>query len=219
MSVEPIQAVRYAGAIVPVVFIGAWGLTAIARSHPLKYLALLVLALNFWYFWHQYSVVKTYLRPWYLESELKHLSGLVAKHQPDYKSVALPGDPYIYFLFYRKTPPPEFLAKADIDDGKYKWDRVNKYENIIFKVSGNCPKLGKLGVLYMCQGPEVPINSRVIELVRYNDGVPAYTLIDFVPLSRASKSDLPAGLDYMVETDLRFGNEGVIPDDYPGLTL
>ena len=71
----------------------------------------------------------------------------------------------------------------------------------------------------MCQGPEVPINSRVIELVRYNDGVPAYTLIDFVALSQAAKADLPEGLHYMVETDLRFGDDALIPDDYPGLTL
>lgn len=80
----------------------------------------------------------------------------------------------------QKITPPEFTAKADIDSGEYKWDRVKKYENIVFKVSGNCPKLG---VLYMCKDPEVPINARVIELARYNDGVPAYTLIDFVPLS------------------------------------
>ena len=56
----------------------------------------------------------------------------------------------------------------------------------------------------------MPLNGEVLEVVRFSDGVPAYTLIRFVPYSARKNEALPEGLNYMVETDLSF-DEGLLP--------
>jgi hypothetical protein len=81
----------------------------------------------------------------------------------------------------------------------------------------NCPRSGKIGVLYVCSGGEVPQNSKVLETFYYLDKVPAFTFIEFYPLSKLSSPlpELPQNLHYMVDVE-RSPNfpDGIIPDNY-----
>jgi hypothetical protein len=81
-----------------------------------------------------------------------------------------------------------------------------------------CPKSGKLNVLYVCRGGDVPQNSKIIETLYYPDGIPAYSLVEFYPLTELP-SPLPAlgkNLHYMVDVEKspKFP-DGIIPDNFP----
>lgn len=84
----------------------------------------------------------------------------------------------------------------------------------------DCPKGGKLNVLYVCSGPNIPQNSKVLKIIRYLDKVPAYTLIEFYPLSQMPKNSpqLPEGLKYMVDVEKSPSTvDGIIPDSSENL--
>ena len=79
----------------------------------------------------------------------------------------------------------------------------------------DCPKSGKLNVLYICTGPNIPQNSKILNVIRYLDKVPAYTLLEFIPISKIASTlpELPEGLDYMVDVEKSpFSPDGIIPD-------
>lgn len=217
ITTEPVHSVRFAIALAATSFIGGYGIFSLPFRYRLAFF--LALSLNFGYFWHQYSIQKTYRQPWYLEAEMRRLPELVAKYETNYSAVSVPGDVYIYFLFRNRVAPSDFLSRADIDPVKFGWDRVNKYGKIEFKMSSPCPKIGKLKTLYVCVGSDIPLNARVIDLVRYPDDVPAYSLIEFFPISQVTGEPLPDRLHRMVESDFRFNPDGLLPNDYPGLWL
>ena len=93
-----------------------------------------------------------------------------------------------------------------------KWEYVNEFKKLVFKMPTNCPKIGRLQMLYVCKGVEIPQNSIVLDVIRFSDGVPAYTLIEFVPYSQRKNATLPEGLNYMVDTDLAY-DEGLLPQE------
>jgi hypothetical protein len=43
----------------------------------------------------------------------------------------------------------------------------------------DCPPIGQKNTLYVCFGYKVPKTGRVIEVIRYRDGLPAIILVDF----------------------------------------
>ncbi len=173
---------------------------------------ILVVLLNTSYVFHQYVDHFPFWRPWTRDVGKKELVEAVNKFGPRYKNVVMPEDPYIFFLFYNKIKPSEFLNKGTFNEGKVgKWETVNTLGNIVFKMPTNCPKVGKVHVLYICKGQEVPRNAKIVQLIRYKDLVPAYILIEYYPLSEIKdRPPLPSQLNYMVEVDRR--NDGVIPD-------
>jgi len=133
--------------------------------------------------------------------------------------VVTKGDDYIFFLFCGKVSPKDFIANSDILPlTQAKWDRVDRFYNIYFKMPFDCPKTGKLDTLYVCKGQNIPQNSNIISTIHYPEGLPAYSLIEFYPLSQTPSKlpDLPKDLYYMVEVENspQFP-DGVIPSDYP----
>ncbi|QQS38648.1 glycosyltransferase family 39 protein [Candidatus Woesebacteria bacterium] len=172
----------------------------------------LVIFSHFAYFWHQFSIHDVYHRPWYEDGGMKEMVSSV-RQMSSYENVVIGGDPYIFFLFYNKVHPEEFVRKSVIvKENPGVWERVERYENIIFKMDVACPKIGKAHVLYVCRGNEIPQNAILHQVITFNDSVPAFLLLEFVPFSERITQDLPSTLHYMVQTDLSF-NEALLPSE------
>lgn len=173
---------------------------------------------NSLYILNQIFVQKPVDKPWVSEQVNKQLVEQVFALKDHYLSVAIPKDEYIFFLFYGKISPPQFLQESLIkpEARNTSWDRVEKLDNIYFNMTYDCPKGGKLNVLYACKGPNIPQNAKVLSVVRYFDNVPAYTFIQFIPISKMSSNlpELPQGLRYMVDLEKSSDTkDGLIPND------
>jgi 4-amino-4-deoxy-L-arabinose transferase-like glycosyltransferase len=165
------------------------------------------------YFWHQYSIHDVYRRSWYLDEGAQKMVLAVNELEGDFDKVVISGDPYIFFLFFNKVKPQDFLKDSEILPEEIgKWERVERFGKIIFKMSYQCPKIGRQNVLYVCQGEEIPQNSILHKVVRFKDGKPAYLLVEFVPYSERESKELPERVHYMVETDLYY-EEALLPED------
>lgn len=171
-----------------------------------------VFIFNVGYVIHQYYSHFPYHRPWYRDYGMKDIVGKVDRYKGNYDYVVMTSDPYIFFLFYDKVTPSQFLSQAKLSERKVgSWERIERFGNIVFKMDVNCPKVGRPKVLYVCKGDEVPQNSKVVDYIRFADRVPAYVFVEFYPLSQmpSKKPDLPDGYKYMKDVDTR--NDGLIP--------
>jgi 4-amino-4-deoxy-L-arabinose transferase-like glycosyltransferase len=215
--------------IVPLtLFIGLGFIWAFEKISILKYkylfavLTLLLVSLNTLFFANQLFVQKPVARPWVSEQGNKEMVQFVYAIKDNYKAVVIPDNEYIFFLFYNQISPKEFLATSQIDtfEKMDHWKKVNRFSNIYFKMPFECPRSGKLNVLYVCNGVNIPQNAKVIKVFRFLDTVPHFSLIEFYPISKMEQqlSELPSGLDYMVdiETNPEFP-DGIIPDGYHSL--
>jgi len=196
----------------------AIGLWRIIEAVPNKYkrTAFVLFALvgftHLAYFWHQYSLHKLIHQPWYSDVGVKEMVLEVKKLENDYNKIVISKDPYIFFLFYNKVKPKDFIRSSDIIPEEIGiWERVNSFGKIIFKMPMDCPKIGRLNVLYICRGGEILINSKLIKVIYFNDRVPAFNLIEFVPLSKAPAEILPENVHRMVESDSNYP-EGIFSE-------
>ena len=207
--------------------ISGWGfytLTTIFKKwERLITIALIIIVIvNSLYSLNQIFIQKPLDKPWIKEQVYKSVVLDVLNLKSNYKAVAVGDNDYIYFLFYGGINPKDFIKKSDIvplSDSNI-WERVNRYDNIYFKMPFNCPKSGKLDVLYVCSGGEVPQNSKILKTYYFLDGAPAYTLLEFYPLSDLPKElpELPKDIYYMVDVENSTNfPDGIIPKDYPSL--
>lgn len=176
---------------------------------------------SFLYTLNQIFVQKPIDRPWFKETVNKEMVKNVYQLKNNYKAIALGDDDYIFFLFYAKISPKDFVLRSEIIPQELsKWERVNHLENIYFKMPFDCPKGGKLNVLYVCSGGEIPRNSKVIKTIYYPDHIPAYNLIEFYPISQmpVNLPDPPENVHYMVDVERnpKFP-DGIIPENYSSL--
>jgi len=211
--------------IVPLSILSSYGFYSAYRFTYPKYrnaifgIMIFGIAASCLYSLNQIFIQKPYDRPWYKQTVNESLTKEILRLKDSYKAVVTPDDDYIFFLFYGKISPKDFLKNADIEPAtSVTWERVNRLGNIYFKMPFKCPKSGKLNVLYVCAGGDVPQNSKIIETFYYPDGVPAYSLIEFYPLSQML-SPLPVlskDLHYMVDVEKtpQF-NDGIIPANFP----
>jgi len=170
---------------------------------------------------NQIFIQKPLDKPWYKQVVNEKLTKSIWELKDNYKAVATGGDDYIFFLFYGKIDPSDFQKRSDIiPPSQAKWERVKRLDNIYFKMPFKCPMGGKLNVLYVCEGVEIPQNSKVIRAIYYPDGVPAYSLIEFYPESQMPpKGSLPPPPDkfqYMVDIEHNYP-DGIIPDSSESL--
>lgn len=196
--------------IVPLAMISGLGLSYLF-SVKFKYKLILIIAaisgliFSSVYSIYQIFVIKPIHQAWYTEVVNQQMVEDILSIKNDYKAVVVPKDEYIFFLYYGKISPNEFLSDSDILplDRQNPWDRVNRYSNIYFKMNRNCPTSGKENVLYICKGEDVPQNSRIVKVYSYRDGVPAYTLLTFYPISKMPNPlpVLPARIKYMVDLE------------------
>ncbi|MFC1600699.1 hypothetical protein ACFL25_01315, partial [Patescibacteria group bacterium] len=210
--------------IVPLSIFSGYGLGIISdiRYKRLKILAIIFTFLfTIWsilYSLHQIFIVKPILRSWYKQQVNRELTQKVLSYKDEYSSVVVTDDDYIFYLFYGKVKPNEFLGNADIKPAsEAKWERVDRWGNIYFKMPYRCPLSGKEKVLYVCKGDEVPQNSELVDIVYYSDGLPAYTFVEFYPLSERPQPlpELPQRLHYMVGIEKEDGNpDGIISEEH-----
>lgn len=210
---NPIRALIGLPALIIISGMGIFSLLEIFKKRKyLKILFCFIVFMNFIYFWHQYSLHKKIHEPWFTDGGVKEMVLAVRELEGNYEKVVISKDPYIFFLFFNKVKPNEFIANSDIMvEGLGVWERVNTFGKIIFKMPTNCPKIGRLNVLYVCRGGDIPINAKLLKTIRYDDKLPAFNLIEFVPLSQAPKDVLPEGVHRMVESDSSYP-EGLLSE-------
>lgn len=156
---------------------------------------------------NQLFVHKSVHQPWIREQVNKIMVQDIYKLKDQYEAAVISktDNEYIFFLFYNRINPNEFIANSDIISESHanQWHRVNRIYNIYFKMPYDCPKSGKLNVLYICTGPNIPQNSKVLKVIRFLDNVPAYTFIEFFPISKMPQvlPNLPERLKYMVDIE------------------
>ncbi len=211
--------------IPPIALISGWGLINLQAFFAKRFRFLITLILGFGivlsglYVLNQIFIQKPMDKPWIKEQVYKEIVLEILKTNKNYEAVVVGDDDYIFFLFYGKISPQEFLQRSVIlPIGSGNWERVERLDNIYFKMPFNCPRSGKIGVLYVCSGNEVPQNSKVLKTFYYLDKVPAYTFIEFYPLSKlpTSLSKLPENLHYMVDVEKNPDfPDGIIPENYP----
>lgn len=213
--------------IVPICLISAYGFLSIGNLFKGN-VKKVVLAgifvfglLSSFYALNQIFVQKPTDRPWFKEAVNESMTKEILAIKDNYKAVAVNNDDYIFFLFYGAITPQEFLKRAVIKPvSESKWERVDRLDNIYFKMTFNCPKSGKLNVLYVCKGEEIPQNSKVVKTFYYPDGVAAYSMIEFYPLSKMPTPlpVPPSRFKYMVEVERNTKYpDGIIPDNFPSL--
>lgn len=199
----------------------AIGLSFLLESlHSRRVLKLLVLVVVtggylylFSFFLVNFFKVKAVHKPYGSDQGYQEMVEAVWQEKGKYEAVVMPVSPYIHFLYRMQIPPQEFLAHSEIIPASdQQWDRVKKMYNIVFNMQGNCPKIGRENVLYVCKGLEIPRSAKVLKVIRFGDQIPAFTLLKFeaMPTEKQGKEELPFMLNYMVEGDTRYP-EGVFP--------
>lgn len=213
--------------IIPLTIIAGLGadyLTALfnGKKRTVIYILLFLgISISSLYSLNQIFIQKPLDKPWYKQVVNEKLTKSIWELKDNYKTVVTNGDDYIFFLFYGKISPGEFLKRSDIlPSSQVKWERVNRLDNIYFKMPFKCPLGGKLNVLYVCGGIEIPQNSKVIRTIYYPDGVPAYSLIEFYPeslmLPRGNLPPPPDKFQYMVDVEHSYP-DGIIPEESKSL--
>jgi 4-amino-4-deoxy-L-arabinose transferase-like glycosyltransferase len=213
--------------IIPLTIISGLGATYLADLFDSKKRRIIYILLFFGisvsslYCLNQIFIQKPLDKPWYKQVVNETLTKSILELKDNYKAVATGNDDYIFFLFYGKISPGDFLKRSDIlSSSQAKWERVIRLDNIYFKMPFRCPMGGKLNVLYVCEGVEVPQNAKIVRAIFYPDGVPAYSLIEFYPESQMpSKGNLPVlpgTFQYMVDIEHSYP-DGIIPDSSKSL--
>ncbi len=216
--------------IPPLSLISGFGFIQLAEFFKKNYLKkamlILIISLTIYssaFMLNQLFVHKSVHQPWIREQVNKEMAEDIFRLKDKYQAVVLSktDNEYMFFLFYNKISPQEFIKNSDIskESQENQWHRVNRMYNIFFKMPYDCPKSGKLKVLYVCTGPNIPQNAKIIKVIRFLDKVPAYTYVEFYPLSQmpASLPSLPEGLKYMVDTEKSPKiPDGIIPESYDG---
>lgn len=217
--------------IPPLVLISSFGFSQILFFIKNKILRIFIFPLLFFaiiysslFVLNQLFVHKSVHQPWIREQVNKLMVEEVYKLKDQYKSVVISktDNEYVFFLFYKQIKPQEFIENSDISEESKvnQWKRVDRMYNIYFKMPFDCPKGGKLDILYVCTGPNIPQNSKVLKVIRYLDKVPAYSFVQFYPLSQLPSElpKLPEGLEYMVDVEKSpSAIDGLIPDSSENL--
>lgn len=218
--------VRSAMMIPAIAMISGYGLVQVInlnKSRAYKGLAWTALGVGtLWsslFFLNQLLVQKPVSAPWTTHQGTKEMVKDVYQMRNDYKAVAIGEDNYIAFLYYNQITPKEFLSRSTIleKSDKIQWDRVERLDNIHFKMPFECPKTGKAGVLYVCRGMNIAQNAKIIKVYRFLDGIPHYTLLTFVPYKEIDGKPLPGlpdRLNYIPDRDSKYPT-GIIPDSEP----
>lgn len=159
-----------------------------------KVVIIFLVLVNCVYGLKQFFIHREYHIPYYTNQGFRQVVDYIGVHQNEYKSIELPEDPYIFFLFWGQKYG---WKNTDLKLIDRQWGSVASLQNINFLAPENCPKEGVEGVLYLCMGNKIPRGSVLKLLVRFNDGEPEYNLIEFPKMIKGAKLPiLPDRLNY-----------------------
>jgi 4-amino-4-deoxy-L-arabinose transferase-like glycosyltransferase len=164
----------------------------------LKHLVIFLIAGGYLYLFSFFLVnffkVKAVHQPYGSDQGYQEMVDYVWQEKGNYQKVVMPVSPYMHFLYRKQISPQDFLSRAEIiPTSVQQWDRVKSLDNIIFNMQGNCPKIGRENILYVCNGLEIPRSAKVLKVVRFGDLIPAFTMLTFeaMPVEKQGKSELP----------------------------
>ncbi len=213
------QVIGLAGFIITAAIGLSFVLDNLKNKGYLKHLVVFLIVGGYIYFFSFFLVnffkVKAVHEPYGSDQGYKEMVEYVWQEKGNYEKVVMPVSPYIHFLYREQIAPQDFLSRAEIiPTSVQQWDRVKSLDNIIFNMQGNCPKIGRENILYVCKGLEIPRSAKVLKVVRFGDLIPAFTMLKFeaMPVEKQGKEELPSMLNYMVEGDTRYP-EGVFPKE------
>lgn len=190
----------------------AYGIDALVQNKGFflrNALALVVVFLyffNFLYFWHLFSVHKSVHEPWGRNFGMEQMIKSVVLEKGEYKKVifAPQDDLYIFLLYYQSVDPRIIQREQFRERSKEIISLVDsKYSFSDFV----CPRFGEEDSLYVCRETKVPARGKIMESIRYGDGLPAYTLIKFGAgyNSIIAKEKLPPRYEYLEDDLKEFG--------------
>jgi 4-amino-4-deoxy-L-arabinose transferase-like glycosyltransferase len=189
MSVYGSESQRTILAGPPLSFVVGYGLFNFAKNfktHKFFSVALtgfeLVVLYMFSVFLHQYFYHADMHRPWYRNFGDKQMVEVVNRFKKDYATIVAPEQTYSAFYFYNKVDPAvaqaDSLKRQNIKNAL--GHLIRQRADGIYMMPLDCPYAGKTGVLYICRGDKVAANTRVLEVIRFADGVPAWILVEFM---------------------------------------
>jgi len=155
---------------------------------------------NFSYYLDAYYFHQEVHQPYYWQYGYKELVVRVNKLLPHYNKAVITdsrGTPYIFFLFYNQYPPEKFQAQVwqAFEPAKsFSFVAIRKLDNLEF-VANKCPaKNGQEpGILYVCTEEDHPQKEikegkvRIIDKINYQDGQPAFVLMEWVKEDEGSQ--------------------------------
>jgi len=178
--------------IIPLSILTAWGF-GYFYEHRAKLLVkiaipfiIFIFIWQFTVFWDAYAVHAQVREPYHWQVGYKEMVTKVMQLKNNYHNVKVTdkkGTPYIFFLFYTQYNPKRWQeqsggSKGDLD--VFHFQSMKYLDNIEF-VSEKCPASFSQdpNTLYVCVNEEIPGNARTIETIRYNNGEPAFIILDF----------------------------------------
>lgn len=217
LIVEPVSTTRSIPLTLGFSILTAIGIYTFFDLLKFKRIVVILVALvflgNFFYVAHQYLIHKLYHHPWYSDVGLKEMvEAINLRYYEKYDKIIVPRGHYMPFLFYGRISPQEFLKKAVfLPRTQAQWNRIVSFEKLVFNIPYDCPQAGKEKVLYVCFGTKVPAQAEVLEVIKFKDGLPVMSLIEFK--KNLVKTELPERLERSKDVSSEFP-DGVIPDDY-----
>jgi len=179
-----------------------------AKRYPLfvsaTFLMLLALLLgvNSAYFNHQYFWHANIHEPWGRNYGMREMLSLLPEFASKYRKIVIPDSAYIFYYFYNNVAPEQAQqeAKLRLSQGNFLGLKLRKQVGEYLTTPINCPTNGQVNVLYVCQGRQIPRNSKIIKIIRFRDEQPAFILLEFTPA--ASPEELPKFVSFMDSSGL-----------------
>ncbi len=156
-----------------------------------------LLWLNLAYFNHQYYWHANVHQPWGRDYGVPEMIFYLRQFKSRYKKIIIPDSAYIFIYFYNQTNPKiSWEESANMHDkANYLGLNLRTKAEEYLTMPIDCPAAGKLNILYVCKGAEIPKNSKIIKSIRYRDNQPAFTLLEFIP--EVIKTSPPENIKFM----------------------
>ncbi len=146
----------------------------------ISFISYVLLLINFLYFYHDYLVhyKRIYSGEWqygYKES-INYVSSVYGNYDQINITTEL-GRPYIYYLFYTKTPPGEFKKTAKVEREVFGFVNVKGYGK--YRFLKDLKDVSNKKVLYVNSAQNTPNNAKILKTFYLLNGDPvlkAYTL-------------------------------------------
>lgn len=149
---------------------------------------------------------------WNRDGQKQELFEKLRVHTGSFAKVYVSYLPFIQLAFFDRTTRSEaqkMLRDSRVDSlGYVTVDEFLGYRNM--RVS--CPAMGKKGVLLVCRGDKIPYHTRVVDVVRFGDGVPAYVFVEFFDATDSRVGTDKGARVQLMET--RKDSEIDLPNDY-----
>lgn len=139
------------------------------------------LSLNTAYFYHQYTYHANVHEAWGRVYGMNQMLSKLPAYEGNYEKIVIPDSTYIFYYFYNRTHPQTAWAESAnrLDQTNFLGLKLRAKIGNYLTMPVECPQQGRLHVLYVCLGNKIPLNSRVLDIVRYRDDQPAFIFLEF----------------------------------------